>query len=326
MKHRDFAPRDPLPADWTDAIQELVSGLGAFQVRIKPGAPGTLQVPAGTGNDQVAIPIEGRWRYVTAPVERAGVGSARSVDVYVTAADNVFVAGSPGEVDNTDYSFSLAIVDSGAAAPTGVALKRKVAVAGWDGSGFVAVDPVVGGVVDSGQRWRPGDLKFSARKTAEPGWLLADNSAVTLTYPALRAALIADGSPWGSDGSGNPRLPPMSGRVPMGAGTATGATGATAHAVGDVVGEEKHVLTGAESGVNGSGRVSDVDPHVHDITFDLSAVNYGNTGGASITLPSAGSRNTSPAGGHFHTLTNRSADTAHNNLPPSTVGSWFIKT
>ena len=146
-KHRSFEPLDQLPSTFPNSIQEHLSGIGssAFQVRIKPGAAGTLEVPAGAGNDQVGITIDGRWRHITAPVEHAGWGAARTVDVWVTAADNSFTAGSPGEVDNTDYSFALAIAETGVP-PTGFAVQRQVAVAQWDGGRFVAISPLVGGV------------------------------------------------------------------------------------------------------------------------------------------------------------------------------------
>lgn len=306
-KHRDLDPLDSFPADWTDALQEFVSGLAAFAVRVKATDATVLQVAAGAGNDQVAIPIEGRWRYITATVERAGFGANRSVDVWVTASDNSFAAGSPGEVDSTDYSFALAIAETGVP-PTGVAIKRKVAVAGWDGSRFVAVDPVIGGAVDSGQRWRPGDLKFSARKTPELGWLLANNAPVTVANPALRTALIADGSPWGTDGSGNPRLPPMSGRVPMGVGTPAGAAGATNHVVGDVIGEERHTQTEAE-----------LVAHVHGIPYGVDV-----EGGGAFTLKYSSTQ--PPVGTTVNPTRETGGGQPFNVLQPSVVGSWFIKT
>lgn len=302
-KHRNLDPLDPFPADWTDAVQELISGLGAFAVRIKDVDSTVLRVNAGANNDQVGITIEGRWRYVAAPVERAGSGAARTVDVYVTAADNVFVAGSPGETDSTDYSFALAIVDTGAAAPA-TAIKRKVAVAGWDGSRFVALDPVIGGVADLGQRWRPGDMKASAKVSPEPGWLAANGAAVTVTYPALRATLLADGSPHGTDGSGNPLLPDMRGRMPMGAGTAAGAAGATAHALGQKGGEETHTLTQAE-----------MPSHTHT-TEHNPAVAHANDTGTGFPIGGVNSIASGSTGG----------DGPHNTLPPYQAVSWFVKT
>lgn len=146
-KHLDIDPLDPIPAHWTDAIQEYVSSQENFFVRVKPGSPAVLQVPGGPGDDQVSVSVQGRYRWVTSPVETSSPGgAARVLDVYVTASENVFVAGSPGAVDQTNHAFSLAIVEHDAA-PSGVALKRKVAETSWTGSKFKSVLPWRGGSV-----------------------------------------------------------------------------------------------------------------------------------------------------------------------------------
>ena len=83
-----------------------------------------------------------------------------------------------------------------------------------------------------------GDLKFSARKNEHGNWIKADGRALAVgEYAPLRAALIADGSPYGAD-AGNPRIPSMVERVPVGAG------GAYAHGVSG--GSATHVLTSAQ--------------------------------------------------------------------------------
>jgi microcystin-dependent protein len=89
-----------------------------------------------------------------------------------------------------------------------------------------------------------GDIKFTARTTWPAWWLLCDARALTVAmgFPTLRAALIADGSPYGTSGA-DPRLPPLSGRAPIGAGTGSGLT---ARVAGATVGEETHQLTTAE--------------------------------------------------------------------------------
>lgn len=152
MKYRDFDPLDPLPADFLDALNEFISSAALnFTLRIKPSVNTTLQVPAGTGNDQVAIGIQNLsdatkagWRYISANVERASPGGvAQTFDVWVTGSDNSFAPSGGGEVDSTDYSFALAIV-AAAATPSGVALGRKVATAVWDGTKFTAIDVLVG--------------------------------------------------------------------------------------------------------------------------------------------------------------------------------------
>lgn len=144
-QHIYFDHFDVLPDHFLDALQEFNSALGAFRVRVKPGAANVLQVPAGPGNDQVAIAVEGKYRWVTSNVERSDIGgAARTLDLYVTAAENVIVNAMP-QVDSTDHSFALALVEHNAVAPA-TALKRKVAEVTWDGAKFTRVDQLVGGV------------------------------------------------------------------------------------------------------------------------------------------------------------------------------------
>jgi microcystin-dependent protein len=72
-------------------------------------------------------------------------------------------------------------------------------------------------------------------------WSLADGRRVTpaLGWTILRAALIADGNPYGSD-SGDPLLPDARGRALIGAGQGTG--GLSNRAAGAKVGSETHAL------------------------------------------------------------------------------------
>jgi hypothetical protein len=227
-KYRDFSPHDQLPATFADALNEFLGGSSHnFKLLIKPSDATVLQVPAGVDNDQVAIAINGKWRYNTAAVERASPGgSARNLDVYVTTGDNSFAAGSPGEVDNTDYSFALAIVEHNAF-PTGVAHYRKVATAFWTGTAFVGILYDVGPQA-ANDGLQPGDLVTSAA-SARVGCLLCDGSAVSrTTYAALYAALGGASSPWGQgDGTTTFNVPDFRGRAIVGAGAGAGLTART---------------------------------------------------------------------------------------------------
>jgi microcystin-dependent protein len=320
--HYEAIPHEAYPAVVHNALQEYVSSLCAFVVRLKPGAANTLQVPAGAGNDQVGVDIDGSWRWVTANVEMAGAGAARDVDVFVTASENDYQAGDP-VVDNTDYSFALSIQDLGQS-PIGVDLFRRVARARWDGQRFVDVVGYRAGVLMDPTGARTGDLRPWPFSWVPIGWLLCDNSPVTAAAnPALREFLLADGSKYGVDGSGNPRLPSTSGRALIGAGTATGATGATAHPLGQVTGEEKHVLSTPE-----------LPSHSHPLRGP-------GAGGPDLIGPpgslyaSAGGPNgngdtlaRATDGGFYSTLTIDPAGggAGHNIMQPSVAVNWLIKT
>lgn len=62
-----------------------------------------------------------------------------------------------------------------------------------------------------------GPLPWSLA-TLPDGWIWADGATLLsgTPYTALRAAYIAAGFPYGQDGSGNPKVPDMRGRVPGG--------------------------------------------------------------------------------------------------------------
>jgi len=177
-EHRHFEPGEKAPSSWANALQEFVAS-ASLMLRVKPGQANALQVPAGPGDDQVAVAIEGRWRYVTGPVEHAGAGTARTVDVFVTASDNVFSTVAGAEVDETDYSFDLAIVDEDAT-PSGVDLSRRIGSAVWNGSRFTDVARWIGGVLVPVAQ-PAGSIVATVRADAPLGWLLLSGAGAELT-------------------------------------------------------------------------------------------------------------------------------------------------
>lgn len=337
--YRTFAPHDQFPADFPNALGQILSSLAFnFRVNIKPGAPTILQVVAGTDLQRVAIAVQGRWRYVDAEIERASPGgTAQTFDVYVTAADNSFAISGDHEVDSTDYSFGLAIVTAGTT-PSAVALYSKVAAATWNGTQFAQVTPAI-------PAWTPpdvdpGDFKFSAQ-TADHGtnpdgggsaWLLINTIGRTVsaaTYPGLWDAL---GKPTLT--GGNFPLPSPAGRTLVAAGsggTDDHSRTLTARTPGMTLGEEIHALLAAESGVNGSGSTgADAPDHTHP-SFAL-VPNAGNPNNVSATSGGGwlGTVNAIQSGGaaerHAHPLTARNADSSHENMQPSLVQNCFIRT
>lgn len=199
-KHRDFSSGDPAPADWPDALSEFLGSAALnFILRIKPGDATKLQVPAGADNDQVAIAINGRWRYNAATVERASLGGvARNMDVFVTGSDNVFTPGGGGETDSTVYAFGVAVVESGAS-PAGVALSRKVATAAWDGTAFTSVDVFVGAQAGTA-RHAATHAVGGSDPLSQSGWT---NVAFAAGYTSAGTGAAAQ---WMQDGLGFIRL------------------------------------------------------------------------------------------------------------------------
>lgn len=148
-EHRHLNYGQRLPVAYVDPIQQFISTMASANFQITLANAQTIQVLAGIDNDSVTIGIEGRWRFITATVNRAHPGGAAGAyDVWVTAADNNYAAGTP-ETDLTDYSFALSILPGGSASPaTGsgaTAVARKVASLTWDGTQITDIRQSVGG-------------------------------------------------------------------------------------------------------------------------------------------------------------------------------------
>lgn len=159
-----------------------------------------------------------------------------------------------------------------------------------------------------------GDLKATARATAPSGWLLCYGQSISkTTYLDLFAAI---GYTYGGSGD-NFNVPDMRGRVPVGldnmggtnANVLTAAFNPNRDTLGGAIGEEAHLLTGEESGIQ---------QHRHEI--EVVNISTGNGGripwddqtsiqGSDYTL------NT----GHTNALAE------HQNTQPGRMFNWVIK-
>lgn len=140
-----------------------------------------------------------------------------------------------------------------------------------------------------------------AGSLAPSGFLLCDGSAVSrTTYAALFAAC---GTTYGSgDGSTTFNVPDKRGRTSIGSGTGTGLTNRVR---GSKLGAENHQLTTAE-----------LPPHTHTYTAPGGVVNNSAGGGQPIIQSVTAGVNASTVG----------SGNVHNNMQPSEVDTWIIKT
>jgi len=153
-------------------------------------------------------------------------------------------------------------------------------------------------IVDLGGGSSPsGAIIAFAGSSAPTGWLMCDGAAVSrTTYSDLYAI---QGDVYGNgDGSTTFNVPDMRGRTGISAGTGSGLTART---LGDEIGEEDHTLT-----------ISELASHHH---VSGSRGTQKNAGKGGDRYP-AGQAVTTDTGG----------DSPHNNMQPSLVINYIIKT
>jgi microcystin-dependent protein len=110
-----------------------------------------------------------------------------------------------------------------------------------------------------------GPIPWS-RPTEPAGWIFCDGRVLLAAspYAALRAAYIADSFPYGEDGSGNPKIPDMRGRVPAGVDNMGGTT---AYRITTGRAEIDGTVLGAAGGWEGQTLSADQMPaHTHGVT------------------------------------------------------------
>jgi hypothetical protein len=277
-KHRDDLTRGlPLPSTWVNALMEFVGTLQS-QFDLQQADATHLQVPAGPGNAQVAMAIQGRWRWITATVVQAvPAGAPQTYDVYATAHQNDFSLADPA--DATDYSFGLTITAAGSPPPaTGAtALQRLVGHAVWDGSQITSVQqltpPALGtnriadGAITAAKLGVDvatvpigGQLPYGGDGDPPGGqFLLCDGRLIDrTTVGAQFFARCGHKYNLGVDPGGSMvKIPDKRGRSSLGAdnmGTAQGAANRVTvapHAAGQSAGEERHALLLSELAVHG---------------------------------------------------------------------------
>jgi microcystin-dependent protein len=166
-------------------------------------------------------------------------------------------------------------------------------------------------------------------------WLLADGRLIDRTTFAAFFAAVGHAYNGGVDpGSNMVRLPDKRGRGSIGAdnmGTVQGAAGRLPNsnrARGQNGGEERHLLSGPESGVKVHAHTATQTPHHHAfngatvLTTSGAWANYGS--GASVTGTQTQTDDQTPAI-TVANATAQSADNAHNNLHPYEIDNMIVR-
>lgn len=145
-----------------------------------------------------------------------------------------------------------------------------------------------------------GDLKFSALTPSDGTWLPCDGRGITsaMGFPVLRAGLIARTYPYGTDGSGNPRIPDLRDRALVGGGST--------HTAGHAFGSETVTLD-----------ITQIPAHTHTPTGATVVAHDGFAG-------SAASLSTGGAALRLGALTSRGGGLPHQNTQPSLAIPAYI--
>jgi microcystin-dependent protein len=169
----------------------------------------------------------------------------------------------------------------------------------------------------------PGIVLPYAGLTAPLGYLMADGTAVSRsTYSALFAII---GTIYGTgDGTTTFNLPKMNGRVPVGGGLyIDNVSGPITRVVGDEMGAEKHILTEGELAEH--THIQNAHTHTEPYQFK-STIGAGEV----YTMVSREEINYLPTPYTLGSTTavnqNTGGDDAHNNMQPSLVLNYIIKT
>jgi microcystin-dependent protein len=175
---------------------------------------------------------------------------------------------------------------------------------------------------------------YGGSAAPDTNWALCDGSPLSrIGYPELYAAI---GTTYGvGDGSTTFNLPDLRGRTVLGAGTATGAAGATAHTRGQTGGEETHTLTTAEAAQKAvTSNATDRDlNHQHPQTgYGVSGISgysqdgtYGNSGYGIVNIYGQQTGWMDRSIDHLHTISGSNAVNGHNTLPPYLGVNYIIR-
>lgn len=291
-----------LKTDGTDASWATVSGSGGGSV------PNVIAS---------ATTIDAETSYLV--MDHLTVNNDLTVNGYLGVTDlGVGSASGTGTVTSTSVVSANGFAGTVATATTTPAITMSTSITGiLKGNGTAISAATVD--VDYASALPSGIILPYGGSSAPSGWLLCDGSAVNrTTYAALFTAIsTAFGV---GDGSTTFNLPNTARKTLVGAG-GTG-TATLANTVGSNGGSETHTLTTAELAVHSHGVTDPTHSHNYYLPNSDTAgagVAVGvSSDGAALTATTSSSTGIS--------VNNAGSGTAHNNLQPSLVVNYIIKT
>lgn len=150
MFYRDFHHNERFPSDYTRALEEYVGTHS--NLSLVPVNSTTIGVSADAENGMASLGLKGLWRFNIAQVLASHPGGAAGTyDVVAATGPNSFTPGTPeGEEDNTNYSWSLHIEETGKVpSGGGIAATRKIGEVDWDGTKLTGLRQLVPGLTST---------------------------------------------------------------------------------------------------------------------------------------------------------------------------------
>jgi len=353
------SPSTPLPGGAVDnEFANIETSLAAAIDAINDvrRADGNLQNGA-VGPDQLSSALTNNWRprgawSDAAVVYYAGDGVFHDGYFYVSRLQHTSDADSEPGVDTTSWlvQFALATAIGNMLVATYDPDFKEADVYNTDNHDdgttnkvFTATEKTKLAGIEAAATAAPylpaGAMMPYAGASEPSGWLFCYGQAVSrTTYAALFTALATT---YGAgDGSTTFNLPDLRGRViagqdDMGGTSANRLTGLSGGVDGDVLGAtggaESHTLLTAQMASHThsvTGTAASAGAHSHTLTNGTGAV-----GGTAVTAQytdNTGAKATSTDGAHTHSVSGTAAaagsDQAHNNVQPTIVLNYIIKT
>lgn len=158
-----------------------------------------------------------------------------------------------------------------------------------------------------------GEIRMFAGTFPPEGWAYCDGSILTIVSNVELFSII--GTTYGGDGSTTFALPDLRGRVPIGPGSGSGLTPRT---LGEMGGEESHMLTTSEMPTHSHTTAQYADSTVGSSENPVGRIPARNAAG----IPQYGSSPNTTTG--LVVVGNTGSSQPHNNMPPYTVINYII--
>ena len=353
--YKSIAEPKALTADASSSATQItlnnVTGL--------PSPPYVLVINPDTVKEE-AVLVTVDQTGVTAPTLKI----SRAIETGATAQDHTtghvvrhMIVGSDLQIVHDHFSATTGVHGiAGALAPiasptfTGtVVLPSATSIGNVSATEIGYVDGVTSSIQTQFTNNTPvGVVNMWVTGTAPTGWLLCDGSTKsTTTNPELANLYSVIGTTYGGTGATSFKLPDLRGRIPMGAGTGRNVADSanlTGRTLGAKVSDDENItLTSGQSGVPAHSHANTVSgtfassSHAHIVYTDGYMANHLGSGvyyTEGNTIPDVGAVNTLPPSGggtasvSITNVNNTAANAAeaHNNIQPSTVINFIIKT